>query len=218
MHENTEFTLSRDCEAIQIPSGQKVTIPSGTPGVITQALGGSYTVATYQGLARIAEKISMRSVWRNPTPAPEKSERRGNGEVSRKQLEPAEAMLRPGNSGKHCRSWSGLRLPVNEEGRRRHEGGREDDADRARLRNGPGDRARRAKQNPHDRRHRRSGCPARLGSALESKHDQRSRADEARDGLAFFFFHRLSFYRPAKFRLVRLLVSGRPTVISRWIE
>src|SRR5437660_8159348 len=56
MYENTEFTLSRDCEAIQIPSGQKTTIPAGTPGVITQTLGGSYTIATYQGLARIAEK------------------------------------------------------------------------------------------------------------------------------------------------------------------
>ncbi|MFZ1218989.1 MAG: putative Fe-S cluster assembly protein SufT, partial [Chthoniobacterales bacterium] len=56
MHENTEFTLSRDCEAIQIPSGTKTTIPAGTPGVITQTLGGSYTIATYQGLARVAEK------------------------------------------------------------------------------------------------------------------------------------------------------------------
>ena len=56
MHENTEFTLSRDTEAIQIPSGQKTTIPAGTHGVITQTLGGSYTIATYQGLARIAEK------------------------------------------------------------------------------------------------------------------------------------------------------------------
>ena len=55
MHENTEFTLSRDVEAIQIPSGNKTTIPEGTPGVITQTLGGSYTVATYQGLARVAE-------------------------------------------------------------------------------------------------------------------------------------------------------------------
>ncbi len=27
MYENTEFTLSRDCEAIQIPSGQKTTVP-----------------------------------------------------------------------------------------------------------------------------------------------------------------------------------------------
>src|ERR1700726_886302 len=56
MYENTEFTLNRDCEAIQIPSGQKTTIPAGTPGVITQALGGSYTIATYQGLARVGEK------------------------------------------------------------------------------------------------------------------------------------------------------------------
>ncbi len=56
MHENTEFTLSRDTEATQIPSGQKTTIPAGTTGVITQTLGGSYTIATYQGLSRIAEK------------------------------------------------------------------------------------------------------------------------------------------------------------------
>jgi probable FeS assembly SUF system protein SufT len=56
MHENTEFTLSRDCETIQIPSGNKMTIPAGTQGVITQALGGSYTIATPQGLARINEK------------------------------------------------------------------------------------------------------------------------------------------------------------------
>ena len=56
MYENTEFTLSRDCEAIQIPSGQKTTIPAGTPGVITQSLGGSYTIATYQGLGRVAER------------------------------------------------------------------------------------------------------------------------------------------------------------------
>ncbi len=56
MYENTEFTLNRDCEAIQIPSGQKTTIPAGTQGVVTQSLGGSYTVATYQGLTRVAEK------------------------------------------------------------------------------------------------------------------------------------------------------------------
>ncbi len=56
MHVNTEFTTARDCEAVQIPSGHKTTIPAGTPGVITQTLGGSYTIATYQGLARIAEK------------------------------------------------------------------------------------------------------------------------------------------------------------------
>ena len=56
MHENTEFTTSRDIEAIQIPMGNTFTIPAGTPGVITQSLGGSYTIATYHGLARVSER------------------------------------------------------------------------------------------------------------------------------------------------------------------
>ena len=56
MHENTEFTTSRDVQAVQIPMGTTITIPEGTPGVITQSLGGSFTIATYHGLARVAEK------------------------------------------------------------------------------------------------------------------------------------------------------------------
>jgi probable FeS assembly SUF system protein SufT len=56
MHEHTEFTLSRDTDAIQIPSGQKMMLPAGTQGVVTQTLGGSYTIATPYGLSRIAEK------------------------------------------------------------------------------------------------------------------------------------------------------------------
>src|SRR5437764_12858912 len=56
MHENTEFSLSREVEAIEIPSGRKLTLAKGTQGVITQALGGSYTIATPYGLSRIAEK------------------------------------------------------------------------------------------------------------------------------------------------------------------
>ena len=56
MHEHTEFTLSRDTDAIQIPSGEKMMLPEGTQGVITQTLGGSYTIATPYGLSRIAEK------------------------------------------------------------------------------------------------------------------------------------------------------------------
>src|SRR4051794_6687596 len=55
MHENTETTLTRDCIAIRIPSGESITLSAGTPVFITQALGGSYTVATDQGLARIAQ-------------------------------------------------------------------------------------------------------------------------------------------------------------------
>ena len=58
MHENTETTLTRDCPAVRIPSGEAFTLTAGTQVFITQALGGSYTVATDQGLARIADRDS----------------------------------------------------------------------------------------------------------------------------------------------------------------
>ena len=35
-----ETTTRRDCEMVQVPQGNTVTIPAGTPVVITQALGG----------------------------------------------------------------------------------------------------------------------------------------------------------------------------------
>ncbi len=56
--ENTERILTRDCEAIRIPSGEAFTLPAGARVSITQALGGSYTVALldgYGGLARIKD-------------------------------------------------------------------------------------------------------------------------------------------------------------------
>jgi probable FeS assembly SUF system protein SufT len=56
MHENTDKTLVRDCSATRIPSGEVITLEKGTSVFITQALGGSYTVATDQGLARIADE------------------------------------------------------------------------------------------------------------------------------------------------------------------
>ena len=51
MHE--ELELTREVEAIQIPSGDLIHLPQGTKVMITQALGGTYTVATQSGLARI---------------------------------------------------------------------------------------------------------------------------------------------------------------------
>ncbi len=51
MHEEIETT--REVEAIQIPSGDLIRLPAGTKVMITQALGGTYTVATQSGLARI---------------------------------------------------------------------------------------------------------------------------------------------------------------------
>src|SRR5438128_8559193 len=53
-HTGTKM-LSRDCEAIRIPSGETFTIAKGTRVVVTQALGGSFTVATDQGLTRITD-------------------------------------------------------------------------------------------------------------------------------------------------------------------
>jgi len=57
METNEPIILSRDCEAVQIPSGEKVSLSAGTRVRVTQSLGGSYTVTTDQGnLVRIANK------------------------------------------------------------------------------------------------------------------------------------------------------------------
>jgi probable FeS assembly SUF system protein SufT len=53
---NEEKLLVREVEAIQIPSGDAITLPVGTRVIITQSLGGSFTVATDFGLARISAK------------------------------------------------------------------------------------------------------------------------------------------------------------------
>lgn len=56
MTAQNEITLSRDCDAIQIPSGHPLVLPAGMSVVITQSLGGTFTVATPGGLARIELK------------------------------------------------------------------------------------------------------------------------------------------------------------------
>jgi len=55
MRTNEPVTLTRDCEAILVPSGDKITLPGGSEVRITQSLGGSYTVTTERGyMVRIA--------------------------------------------------------------------------------------------------------------------------------------------------------------------
>ena len=52
---HTMIDLTRDCEATLIPGGQKMTLSQGDSIVLTQALGGSFTVQTESGyLVRIA--------------------------------------------------------------------------------------------------------------------------------------------------------------------
>ena len=42
---NTETVIfQRDCEAVVIPVGDRLTLTEGTVGALTQALGGSFTV------------------------------------------------------------------------------------------------------------------------------------------------------------------------------
>lgn len=51
-----QLTLSRECEAIRIPAGDKAVLAADTEVYLTQALGGSFTVQVpaYGGLFRIA--------------------------------------------------------------------------------------------------------------------------------------------------------------------
>src|SRR5260221_9509131 len=65
MSDNHEIELERDCEAIQIPAGLKTTIPAGTRVIITQSLGGSYTIACDYGLFRGSEE-KTRAPWPEP--------------------------------------------------------------------------------------------------------------------------------------------------------
>jgi len=53
---HTSLELKRQVDAIQIPSGDMVSLPEGLKVIITQSLGGTYTVATDFGLARIQSK------------------------------------------------------------------------------------------------------------------------------------------------------------------
>lgn len=50
------ITLSRDCESIEIPSGTKGVLPSGTGVRVMQFLGSSWTVTSAHGMFRIDVK------------------------------------------------------------------------------------------------------------------------------------------------------------------
>ena len=62
-----EIILKRDCEAVLIPAGTKITLQAGEPVVITQALGGSYTVIIHGNMARI-DAANADAIGQAPTP------------------------------------------------------------------------------------------------------------------------------------------------------
>src|SRR6516225_8075587 len=50
--------LTRDCQVVAVPAGHTVMLPQGTEVMITQSLGGSYTimVPSYGGLFRLSDR------------------------------------------------------------------------------------------------------------------------------------------------------------------
>lgn len=53
-YDNEPVTLSRDVTAVIIPAGESVNLREGTSGMITQSLGGSFTVYIEGNLFRIS--------------------------------------------------------------------------------------------------------------------------------------------------------------------
>jgi probable FeS assembly SUF system protein SufT len=84
MTEHQEIDLIRDCEAIQIPAGLKTTLPAGTRIIITQNLGGSYTIASDYGLFRISDDDAD-ALGRSPKSAIEKREQ-AKGDVEESEV------------------------------------------------------------------------------------------------------------------------------------
>src|SRR6266404_1253899 len=83
MLKDKEFELKRDLEVILIPAGQKYTIPAGTKGVITQALGGNYTIATTYCLSQVKENdLDALGVEKPKADANDKAAAKTNGVFS----------------------------------------------------------------------------------------------------------------------------------------
>jgi probable FeS assembly SUF system protein SufT len=78
--QNEHVTLSRDCEAVLIPAGDKVTLLAGMTGFMTQALGGSFTVYIDGNLFRIAGKDGD-AIGREPLTTPDVPEDASEAEI-----------------------------------------------------------------------------------------------------------------------------------------
>jgi probable FeS assembly SUF system protein SufT len=55
--------ITRDCQVVAVPAGHTLMLPLGTEVMITQSLGGSYTllVPSYGGLFRLADAIGLQT-------------------------------------------------------------------------------------------------------------------------------------------------------------
>ena len=74
--------FERDCDAVLVPQGDSVTLPAGSVGYITQALGGSWTVFVEGNLMRIAGKDAD-AIGKEPPPPIELPEGADDEEVEK---------------------------------------------------------------------------------------------------------------------------------------
>lgn len=72
--------FERDCEVVLVPQGDRVTLPAGSIGYITQALGGSYTVFVEGNLFRVAGQDGD-AIGKEPAPPIELPEGASDAEV-----------------------------------------------------------------------------------------------------------------------------------------
>lgn len=68
-HTNEAFSLERDVKAVIIPAGEELLLREGTPGFITQSLGGSFTIYIEGNLFRVAG-ADADALGKEPVPPP----------------------------------------------------------------------------------------------------------------------------------------------------
>lgn len=62
--------FERDCNVVMVPQGESVSLPAGSVGYITQALGGSYTVFVEGNLFRV-DGQDADAIGKEPTTPPQ---------------------------------------------------------------------------------------------------------------------------------------------------
>ena len=81
-----EIILKRDCQAVLIPSGAPITLHAGEPVLITQALGGSFTVVIHGNMARIDARDADAIGQPLPPPRPRPAARLRQSPVSEEHV------------------------------------------------------------------------------------------------------------------------------------
>lgn len=71
MNMREEVVTSRNCEAVMIPSGERVLVPVGSHATITQSLGGTYTLITDRGLMVRVSGHEVEAIGKVPQEVPQ---------------------------------------------------------------------------------------------------------------------------------------------------